>query len=191
MLPAEKAIERLIEGNRRFVAGEGTATGVFHEHLREIQQPFAVIVGCSDSRVPPELLFDQEFGDLFVVRVAGNVVAPTQAGSVEFAVQVLGTRLVVVLGHSQCGAVTAALDPAPGERSRGLAAILARIDVGPADADLSADERLHRAIRANVRNAVRTLPEESEFLAAQQRSGEITIVGAEFDFETNGVVFLD
>jgi carbonic anhydrase len=191
MLTAEQAIRRLIEGNRRFVAGETRATGVFHDHLIESQEPMAVVLGCSDSRVPPEVLFDQELGDLFVVRVAGNVVAPTQVGSVEFAIEALGTRLVVVLGHSRCGAVTAALDPSPADPSPGLASILDRIDLGPDEPGLAADERLQSAIRANVLHSVEALSRESEALRARQSLGELKIVGAEFDFESGAVEFLE
>src|SRR5437762_2633409 len=113
----QAALERLREGNQRFVAGlsqHATISNEFFAGLRESQHPFAIILGCSDSRVPPEMVFDQGFGDLFVIRVAGNIIAPSQVGSVEFAASRFGTRLVVVLGHSQCGAVRAALDELEG-----------------------------------------------------------------------------
>src|SRR5215212_4701446 len=114
MLNADEALARLREGNGRFVANQVTGRGLSiaapGNHLVTSQEPFAIILGCSDSRVPAELIFDQGFGDLFVIRVAGNIVAPSQVGSVEFAASKFGTRLVVVLGHSGCGAVLATLD---------------------------------------------------------------------------------
>ena len=121
MLTASEALTRLREGNARFVAhrnsGRAFLTDPGSAELVRGQEPFAIILGCSDSRVPAELIFDQGFGDLFVIRVAGNIVAPSQVGSVEFAAAKFGTRLVVVLGHSECGAVTAALDELQGRSS--------------------------------------------------------------------------
>src|SRR5262249_49878388 len=136
----------------------------WRKHLAAPQQPFATILGCSDSRVPVELLFDQGFGDLFVVRVAGNVLAPDGMGSIEFAVLHLETPLVVVLGHEECGAVTAALEPAE-ERAREpwrLQQLLERIvpALKEIDSTLTAAERIHRGVEANVRRSVRTLQEE-------------------------------
>src|SRR5262245_2872338 len=111
MISAREALALLREGNRRFVANQSTtAHQARREALLDGQEPFAIVLGCSDSRVPAELVFDQGFGDLFVIRVAGNIVAPSQVGSVEFAAARFGTRLVVVLGHSQCGAITATLE---------------------------------------------------------------------------------
>jgi carbonic anhydrase len=118
MLDAARALARLREGNRRFASNQGTgamlSTATRRAALVAGQEPFAIILGCSDSRVPAELVFDQGFGDLFVIRVAGNIVAPSQVGSVEFAASRFGTRLVVVMGHSQCGAVIATLDELQG-----------------------------------------------------------------------------
>src|SRR3984893_2962444 len=116
MITAAEALASLRDGNRRFVENQTTAIS-HHERRTSLisgQEPFAIILGCSDSRVPAELVFDQGFGDLFVIRVAGNIVAPSQVGSVEFAASRFGTRLVIVLGHSQCGAVGAALDELQG-----------------------------------------------------------------------------
>src|SRR5262245_59110048 len=113
MISAKEALERLRAGNERFVSGQGSGAGFSRERLLELskgQEPFAMILGCSDSRVPAEIVFDQGLGDLFVIRVAGNIVAPSQVGSVEFAAAAYGTRLVVVLGHTQCGAILATLD---------------------------------------------------------------------------------
>ena len=111
MLNARQAFQRLREGNLRFVSNQAFQSLQAHPGVRADlsngQEPFAVILGCSDSRVPAELVFDQGFGDLFVIRVAGNIVAPSQVGSVEFAASRFGTRLVVVMGHSQCGAIAA------------------------------------------------------------------------------------
>ena len=118
MISARKALEQLRAGNRRFVAErqrDGRTGATRREEVTERQEPFAIILGCSDSRVPAELVFDQSFGDLFVIRVAGNIVAPSQVGSVEFAASRYGTRLVVVMGHSQCGAVLATLEELQGE----------------------------------------------------------------------------
>ena len=118
MISAHDALARLRDGNRRFVASESTTSPLLTPAQRlaliNSQEPFAIVLGCSDSRVPAELVFDQGFGDLFVIRVAGNIVAPSQVGSVEFAAARFSTRLVVVMGHSQCGAVTAAVEEALG-----------------------------------------------------------------------------
>ena len=137
MISAQKALERLREGNRRFVADlEGRSTGTGRANrsaLPAVQEPFAIILGCSDSRVPAEIVFDQGLGDLFVIRVAGNIVAPSQVGSVEFAADRFGTRLVVVLGHSMCGAI-------PGHAGRTGAALGASL----------AEPAFHRRPRAAV-----------------------------------------
>src|SRR6187397_755575 len=134
MIDASTALARLREGNRRFVADEAVATALSSQARRTAlvagQTPFAIVLGCSDSRVPAELVFDQGFGDLFVIRVAGNIVAPSQVGSVEFAASKFGTRLVVVVGHSQCGAVTATVEELLGgstTESRNLRSIVDRV----------------------------------------------------------------
>ena len=133
-IAAIEALRRLREGNRRFVAGtpslDGVSSPTRRAELVAGQEPFAIILGCSDSRVPAEIVFDQGLGDLFVIRVAGNIVAPSQIGSVEFAAERFGTRLVVVLGHSQCGAVTATLEELAARRrneSRNLRSIVDRV----------------------------------------------------------------
>src|SRR5512138_2115397 len=169
MVTAADALARLREGNRRFVADEATqhlSNG--HERRAQLvarQTPFAIVLGCSDSRVPAELVFDQGFGDLFVIRVAGNIVAPSQVGSVEFAAARFGTRLVVVMGHSQCGAVTATLEELTGKataQSRNLRSIVDR--VRPAVEDLLAgphaedpEALVREAVLANVRASVQQL----------------------------------
>src|SRR4051794_26617867 len=133
MINAREALERLREGNRRFVAGRGEDVLTTPSRRRELadgQEPFAIVLGCSDSRVPAEIVFDQGLGDLFVIRVAGNIVAPSGIGSVEFAAERFGTRLVVVLGHTRCGAIQATLEDLQGNgenRSRHLASIVDRI----------------------------------------------------------------
>lgn len=208
-------LERLREGNRRFVAGNAKRFAA-HEadqrrELADGQAPDAVILTCSDSRVPPTLIFDQGLGDLFVIRVAGNVVTPEQLGSVEFAVEKLGSRLVIVLGHTRCGAVTATLDemlePSPGlspniraltERIRpavesALAAVAGEGD-GDAPVRLSEEDRasvLDDAIRRNVSMATQAMRDESETLDRLARTGELTILGAEYRLEDGSVEFLD
>ena len=201
MIPAADALARLRAGNRRFAANQATATGsaARRAELVDGQEPFAIILGCSDSRVPAELVFDQGFGDLFVIRVAGNVVAPSQVGSVEFAAARFGTRLVVVMGHSQCGAVIAALDDVLGrtnEQSRNLRSIVDRVrpSVEAARAGRRDDARdawLKDAVRANVRASVDHLRHGSELLEQLIARDGLVVVGAEYSLETGVVTFLD
>jgi len=203
MIPAREALERLQEGNRRFASGAEKKTlsmgKARRRELAEGQEPFAIILGCSDSRVPAELIFDQGLGDLFVIRVAGNIVAPSQVGSVEFAAESFGTRLVVVLGHSRCGAVRATLDELrrPSDaRSPNLRSIVDRIRpaVKPLLSTELADrpEALERAaIRANVRVAVSQLRHGSEILERLGREGGLLVVGAEYALETGEVHFFE
>ena len=199
MVTAEHALQRLKDGNRRFASDVGSDT-VHHKRRVELtqgQEPFAIVLGCSDSRVPAEIVFDQGLGDLFVIRVAGNVVAPSGIGSVEFAAERFGTRLVVVLDHSQCGAVLATLEQLrrPGERhSRNLRSIVDR--VRPAVEGLFATELRHdwnelvrQAVRANIRASVNHLCHGSEILEQLTRDG-LMIVGAEYSLETGLVEFL-
>ena len=203
MISASDALERLREGNRRFVAGEHTidelASGIRRMALVSGQRPIATILGCSDSRVPVEVVFDQGFGDLFVIRVAGNVVAPSQVGSVEFAAERLGTRLVVVLGHTRCGAVTATLEdlqrPASNQ-SWNMNSIVSRIRPsveGLLATDLKHDpERLiDQAVRANVRASVNQLRHGSDVLELLIRRDGLRVVGAEYSLETGIVDFFD
>jgi len=204
MLNAIEALERLREGNRRFVAKQTAGSGFLsiptpHAELIGGQEPFAIILGCSDSRVPSELIFDQGFGDLFVIRVAGNIVAPSQVGSVEFAASKFGTRLVIVLGHSQCGAVTAALDELQGRstnESRNLRAIVDRVrpsveTVLASHAHAGVDELLNEAVRANVRVSVDHLRHGSELLEKLIRAEGLKVVGAQYSLETGVVDFFD
>jgi carbonic anhydrase len=203
MLTALEALARLREGNKRFVAGE-TATAALSSAARRValvagQEPFAIILGCSDSRVPAELVFDQSFGDLFVIRVAGNVVAPSQVGSVEFAASLYGTRLVVVMGHSQCGAVIATLDELQGRprsQSRNLRSIVDRVRpsvqaVLNGGGDRDRETFLRDAVRANVRASVNHLRNGSELLERLIRETGLLVVGAEYSLETGVVEFFE
>jgi carbonic anhydrase len=203
VISASDALERLREGNRRFVAGEHTidelASGIRRMAVVSGQRPIATILGCSDSRVPVEVVFDQGFGDLFVIRVAGNIVAPSQVGSVEFAAERLGTRLVVVLGHTSCGAVTATLEdlqrPASNQ-SWNMNSIVSRIRPsveGLLATDLKHDhERLiDQAVRANVRASVNQLRHGSDVLELLIRRDGLRVVGAEYSLETGIVDFFD
>lgn len=195
MIPASEALQRLRDGNYRFAHGEENNLQSINQARRaELvggQSPFAVIVACSDSRVPVELLFDQGLGDLFVIRVAGNIVAPSQIGSVEFAAAQLGTKLVVVLGHSNCGAVEATLKELSKQqetRSPNLQSIVNRIR--PA-VELLDNPSLHTAVVANVRNSVERLRGRSKLLKALIESGELTVVGAQYSIESGVVDFFD
>jgi carbonic anhydrase len=199
MISATDAIERLRDGNRRFVSGESTMEESVRQTRRADlvsgQNPFAIVLACSDSRAPVEFVFDQGLGDLFVIRVAGNVVAPSQVGSVEYAATELGTRLVVVLGHSNCGAVDAALKELRREqahRSPNLRAIVDRIR--PAVEPLleeNEDVSLQDAVIANVIRSVERLHHGSSILEDLVKSGDLLIVGAEYSMESGVVTFLD
>jgi len=203
MIPATEALERLQKGNARFVSADQAAgaqsNGVRSKALPVQQAPFAIILGCSDSRVPAEIVFDQGLGDLFVIRVAGNIVAPSQVGSVEFAVERYSTRLVVVLGHSQCGAVITALEElhrSSESRSPNLRSIVDRIrpSVEPllqtAD-ELDPESVLQQAVRANIRSSVNGLRHGSRILERLIEKDEVVIVGAEYSVESGVVEFLD
>jgi len=201
MIPASEALARLREGNRRFVEG-ARQSDLSHARRAELvdgQQPFAVILGCSDSRVPAEMVFDQGLGDLFVIRVAGNIVAPSQVGSVEFAAERFGTRLVVVLGHSQCGAIVATLEELrrPSEnQSRNLRSIVDRVRPSVEDlltGELARDpeQLMQLAVRANIRASVDHLRHGSEILEDLIRQVGLHVIGAEYSLETGVVEFLD
>ena len=197
------ALDRLKQGNRRFVTGEGVREiGVDHaQRMAQVvdQNPFAIVLGCSDSRVPAELVFDQGVGDLFVIRVAGNIVKPSQIGSVEFAAEKFGTKLVVVLGHSQCGAILATLEELeqPSEsRSPNLRRIVDAIrpsveDLFQANQGDHREELVQAAVRANIRASVDQLRHGSEILENLIRDEWLQIVGAEYSLETGIVEFLD
>ena len=202
MIRASEALTRLRDGNRRFVSddrGSSTLTSQAHSDLAAGQEPFAIILGCSDSRVPVEIIFDQGLGDLFVIRVAGNIVAPSLVGSVEFAADRFGTRLVVVLGHSMCGAVQATveqLERPTDTRSPNLRSIVDRItpclgtllETSPRP---EYDELVGLAVRANIRASAEHLRHGSEILEQLIRNDGLVVVGAEYSLETGVVAFFD
>lgn len=203
MISAREALERLREGNRRFVSGAPSGDTLTSQMRRSKlaagQEPFAIILGCSDSRVPAEIVFDQGLGDLFVIRVAGNIVAPSQIGSVEFAAERFGTRLVVVLGHSQCGAVLATLEELQqptDNQSRNLRSIVDRVRPS-VEALLSTELRhdqealVRHAVRANVRISASQLRHASEVLEQLIHRDGLLVVGAEYSLETGVVDFFD
>jgi carbonic anhydrase len=200
---AGDALRELCDGNARFVS-EGRGRGASlnaarREELTSGQEPFAIILGCSDSRVPAEIVFDQGLGDLFVIRVAGNIVAPSQIGSVEFAAERFGTRLVVVLGHSNCGAVLATIEELarPSEtQSRNLKSIVDRIRPpveGLLATDLrhDADALVGHAVRANIRASVNHLRHGSTVLEELIEKDGLLVVGAEYSLESGLVEFFD
>lgn len=203
MISAFEALQRLREGNRRFVSDvKSMATLSSQARRSELaagQEPFAIILGCSDSRVPAEIIFDQGLGDLFVIRVAGNIVAPSQIGSVEFAAELFHTRLVVVLGHSSCGAIESTIEELrrPSEnQSRNLRAIVDR--VRPSVAPLMEtelrhhhDELVHQAVRANIRASANHLRHGSEIIEQLIENDGLLVVGAEYSLETGEVEFFD
>ncbi len=203
MITGPEALARLRAGNQRFVAKSGERAASLDEThraaLAQGQQPFAIILGCSDSRVPAEIVFGQGFGDLFVIRVAGNIVAPSQIGSVEFAAALYGTRLAVVLGHTQCGAVLATLDelkngtrhPSPNLRDivdRIRPAVEPLVSAAP---DQDPARLVTQSVRANIRASVHHLRHGSRILEDLVQRDGLLIVGAEYCLETGVVEFLD
>ena len=202
-IKADEALKRLREGNQRFTSNLRALEPLFshtrREELLSGQAPFAIILGCSDSRVPAEIVFDQGLGDLFVIRVAGNIVAPSQIGSVEFAVSQFGTRLVVVLGHSQCGAICATIDELTNKdtsSSENIRAIVERVKPsiqGLMATDLKNDRAAleKEAVRANVRASVNQLRHGSTIIENLIETDGLLIVGAEYSLETGVVDFFD
>lgn len=203
MISARESLARLRAGNRRFVAEvQSRATRATEARRLEVaagQEPFAIVLGCSDSRVPAEIVFDQGLGDLFVIRVAGNIVAPSQIGSVEFAAGKFGTRLVVVLGHSRCGAVEATLEELrrpSANQSRNLRSIVDRVRPS-VEALLATDLRndpdalIRDAVRANVRVSASQLRHGSDLLESLIARDGLLVVGAEYSLETGVVEFFD
>lgn len=202
MISALEALARLREGNRRFVANQAEAAALGnHGHSAALAagpEPLAIVLGCSDARVPAELVFDQGFGDLFVIRVAGNVVSPSQIGSVEFAAGRFGTRLVVVMGHSRCGAVLAAIEELTGQassQSRNLRSIVDRVRPSVQSVMLAGrevdDALIDDAVRANVRVSANHLRHGSELLERLIHEGALMVVGAEYSLTTGVVSFFD
>jgi carbonic anhydrase len=203
MIAAREALSRLGQGNTRFVSNvrshDDLASPARRMQLAAGQEPFAIILGCSDSRVPAELVFDQGLGDLFVIRVAGNIVASSQVGSVEFAAARYGTRLVVVLGHTQCGAILATLEELqqPTEhQSRNLRSIVDRLR--PSVETLLAtglrddpEALVRQAVRANIRASANQLRHGSQVLEQLVQNQGLAVVGAEYSLETGIVEFFD
>jgi len=196
-LSAAESLARLIEGNRRFRAESSpTSARAFSSHMAtRPQRPFAIVLGCSDSRTPVEILFDEGFGDLFVVRIAGNIVAPSVVGSIEFAASQFGSRLVVVMGHTGCGAVGAtvrAIETGQGPESKNLRSITDRIAphvqslVRPGETS-----PMREAVRANVRASADHLRHGSQILEELVLAGGLAVVGAEYELETGAVNFFD
>ncbi len=202
MISAKEALQRLKVGNLHYLSDDLPPIVINAESRRQLlksQNPFAIILGCSDSRVPAEIIFGQGLGDLFVIRVAGNVVAPSQIGSIEFAAEKFGTSLVVVLGHTMCGAVEATIEQLrrpTALRSPHLHSIVSRIrpsvepllDVGDPD-----DQQglIRRAVRANIATSVANLRHGSEILETLVESEKLMIVGAEYCLETGVVDFIE
>ncbi len=201
MISAREVLERLREGNQRFVSGAGQLESHMAPRLRreflDAQEPVAIILGCSDSRVPVEMVFDQDLGELFVIRVAGNVVSPSQIGSVEYAAECFGTPLVVVLGHTQCGAVQVTLDELrqpTGNQSLNLRAIVDRIRPSVEGLLEAGDEEdpvvlAEQAIRSNVRVSANNLSHGSRIIEQLVDDQKLLIVGAEYSLETGIVDF--
>lgn len=200
MVGAADALMRLKDGNERFVRNACTHPLTTRPaDVADGQQPFAIILGCSDSRVPAEIVFDQDLGDLFVIRVAGNIVQPSQIGSVEFAVAKFGTRLVVVLGHSRCGAIEETLnvlDQPDSPMSRNIRSIVdfIRPSIEPLQHDSAGASReavVEKAVRANVRASAERLRHGSALIEQLERDDGLVIVGAEYSLETGIVDFFD
>lgn len=202
MVSARDALNRLMEGNRRFASNIQADDGQLSTRPAEVanaQRPFAIILGCSDSRVPAEIVFDQGLGDLFVIRVAGNIVAPSQIGSVEFAATKFGTRLVVVLGHSECGAIEETvrqLHAPTDNRSRNLRSIVdfIRPSVESLLAQGLGDDPeavMELAVRANIRASAEHMRHGSDILEELERDEGLVIVGAEYSLDTGLVDFFD
>src|SRR3954470_12866434 len=202
MMPAREALELLKKGNREFAAGVRGEEALSHSQRAQLvkeHNPFAIILGCSDARVPAEIVFNQGLGDLFVIRVAGNIVAPSQVGSVEFAAARFNTRLVVVLGHSQCGAILAtveALQRPSDDQSHNILSIVDRVRPsveGLLETDLKhdMDALMKQAIRVNIRASADHLRHGSQVLERLIREEGLVVVGAEYFVETGTVEFFD
>ena len=203
MLRPQEAIQRLLEGNKRYVSDNCQGSALTnHARRSEVasgQAPFAIVLSCADSRVPVEMIFDQGLGDLFVVRVAGNIATPTQIGSIEFAATAFGTPLIIVMGHSRCGAIAqtlAAIEDPSAELSPNLQSLAE--EVAPTIRDListpAAEDRdtlIAECVRANVRHSITQLSGRSQVLRQLVDSNQLTIVGAEYSLDTGTVEFLD
>lgn len=203
MLTASEALSRLKEGNQRFVTEVRNSDALNSESRRtnlvDSQEPFAIVLGCSDSRVPAEIIFDQGLGDLFVIRVAGNIVASSQIGSVEFAAEQFGSALVIVLGHSRCGAVKACIDDikdASRMTSKNVGSIVNRIrpsilTLVESGAKTDEEELITHAVRANIRASVNQLRHSSKIIEELVEQGKLMVVGAEYSLDSGLVEFFD
>lgn len=203
MISSQEALQLLKEGNQRYANDESQPRALTNEQRRALlekqQAPYAVILGCSDSRVPAEIIFDQGLGDLFVIRVAGNIVAPSQVGSIEYAVETFGTPLVVVLGHSNCGAINATLDVCCGganNASHNVMSIVSRIrpaveTLCETDLKHNREELAKYAVRANVRSSVSQIRYSSPILERLMQSDQLVVIGAEYSLATGAVTFYD
>ena len=200
-IDAQEALQRLQDGNLRFSRGDGSVSNLCQttrrQELADGQNPFAIILGCSDSRVPAEIIFDQGIGDLFVIRVAGNIVAPSQIGSIEFAAERFGTPLVVVLGHSRCGAICATLEELerPAEsRSPNLNSIVDRIRPSVeillnTELRKDRDKLISCAVQANIYTSTNQLRHGSAILERLIQEGRLLVVGAHYELDTGLVEF--
>jgi len=185
---ADDALKALLDGNRAFVASGASCARQSAARRAEVagtQHPIAVIVGCADSRVPPEAIFGQGIGDLFVIRVAGNIIDDAMLGSIEYAVDHLGVSLVVVLGHERCGAVQAALSPDPAPAH--VASIVSRIRSAIADARGKPGDALDNAVRANVTASVHDIQSSTPVMAPLVQKGKVKVVGARYDLDSGAV----
>lgn len=202
MITAQQALDRLKQGNQEFVSGHAKETQLTHHQRADLakeQNPFAIILGCSDSRVPAEIVFNQGLGDLFVIRVAGNIVAPSQVGSVEFAAARYGTPLVVVLGHSHCGAIQATIDTLLHPENKASSNLMSIVNrVRPSVEILMHTDLRHDlvklskyAVRANVQASVNQLRHGSAVLEELILNQGLKVVGAEYSLETGEVEFFD
>jgi carbonic anhydrase len=189
---ADEALKRLMDGNQRFVTGHRIPRGDDASRRAELantQKPFTIVVCCSDSRVGPEVVFDQDLGDIFVIRTAGEVTDDAALGSIEYGVEHLGSRLILVLGHERCGAVTAAV--ADGEAPPGhIAALVKAIRPAVDETRGQPGDPVDNAVRANVRDIVGHLRSTEPILAEFVHAGKVTIVGARYDLDTGRVEVL-
>ncbi len=195
MIAPQDALERLRAGNARFVQGAPNPSPQSRLDALGPQRPFAAVLGCSDSRCPVEAIFDQGFGELFVVRVAGNVADATQVGSLEFAVRALGVRLILVLGHQNCGAVQAALQR-PADLPSALGSLVDRIEpaidgLRPDAGAEPSDILLANAVAANARHTANALHAGSPLIDHEVAGGRVAIASAVYAFDTGIVTFLD
>jgi carbonic anhydrase len=193
-MQSDEALNRLLDGNRRFVVGNsrqptGPALVQRRCAVANDQKPFAVILGCSDSRVPPEIVFDVTLGEIFVVRTAGEVVETNALGSIEFAIELLGTRLIVVLGHQHCAAVSAAVSRAT--QTGDIPNVLKAIQLAVQEAREQPGDSVEGAVRANARNIATRLQSTGPIIPPRVQSGEVKVVAAYYSLETGQVELLN